>query len=289
MRIGVDMRRRWLERTTLLATAALVLSVASATNVSAATLTVKSGSETVTLTYRGTGLVYHGLTLTETRDGTVVDHQLVHSAWCADRCGPIDYPSTKAALHVVRLGRSATQNIVLTLYSGGAHCCTIEQVYATTPTNGHLSDVERNFGDPGVRLVDLGPAKSEDFLTANDAFAYKFTDFAASGMPIEILRFYSGAFHDVTRTFPGLIAKDAAQWMGAFNAAATSHYDDTTGVVAAWVADEDMLGKSAFAQQFLDREAAAGHLNSGLGSLEPQGEHFVTALQTFLRQQGYLT
>jgi hypothetical protein len=281
------MRRRWLGRTTLWAAAVLVVSVASASSVNAATLRVRAGNETVTLTYHGSDLVYHGLTLVESRAGTVVAHQLVHSAWCGERCGPIGYPSTKAALHLVRLGRSATQNIVLTLYSGGAHCCTIEQVYATTATKGHLSDVERNFGDPGVRLVDLGPAKSEDFLTANDAFAYKFTDFAASGMPLEILRFYDGGFHDVTRTFPGLIAKDAAQWMGAFKAQASSHYGDTTGVVAAWVADEDMLGKSASAQQFLDREAVAGHLNSGLGSLEPEGKHFVTALQMFLRKEGY--
>jgi hypothetical protein len=181
-----------------------------------------------------------------------------------------------------------SRDVVLSLYSGGAHCCTIEQVYVPRSGSKHYREVEFDFGDPGVRLMSIGVDGSDDFLSANDAFAYKFTDYAASGMPIEILAFYGDAFHNVTREYPDLIARDADQWSRAFRADAKSHYSDTVGVVAAWVADEDMLGKSRTAQRFLQREAAEGHLNSALGSFEPHGEHYVTVLEAFLHRQGYL-
>ena len=231
--------------------------------------------------------MYRDVTLVVRRGDEVADQQLVRSKWCGGACGPSIYPSPATVIRFVRLGRSATPDLVLSLYSGGAHCCTIEQVYSPQPDSRPWKVVEYDFGDPGVRLIPSGSVGDDDFLSANDAFAYKFTDFAASGMPILIMSFYDGAFHDVTRKFPRLIAHDAEQWSRAFRADAPSHYHDTVGVVAAWVADEDMLGQSKSAEAFLRREAAAGHLNSALGSFEPQNERFVRVLQTFLRQQGY--
>jgi len=183
---------------------------------------------------------------------------------------------------------NAFPSVVLDLYSGGAHCCAIEQVFSFVANSATIHMVERNFGDPGVQLVPLGAKGSVDLLTANDVFAYEFTDFAASGLPIEILSFSNNAFHDVTRSFPTLIAKDARLWMSAFGAQASSHYQDTVGLVAAWAADEDMLGHSALVASFLSQQAAAGHLKSALNPVTASGQKYVVALQKFLRQQGYL-
>ena len=68
-----------------------------------------------------------------------------------------------------------------------------------------------------------------EFLTADDSFAYEFTDFAASGLPIQILTFSDRRFLNVTRQYPKLIAKDAARWMKAFNSMAKQHYSDSVG------------------------------------------------------------
>ena len=75
--------------------------------------------------------------------------------------------------------------------------------------------------------------------------------------------------------------------MRAFKSQAKSHYSDTVGVVAAWAADEDMLGHSKLVARFLARQARLGHLNSALSPDEPSGKKFVRALQKMLRKDGY--
>ena len=284
------MGRRWWRPASAAATGILLLSALGWTSAaSAASFSAKSGNETATLSFAGTFPKYRDVTLVVRRAGKIVDQQVVRSKWCGGACGPNSYPSRASVVRFVRLGPNESRDVVLSLYSGGAHCCTIEQVYVPRRSSSSYKDVEYDFGDPGVRLTAIGVDGSDDFVSANDAFAYKFTDYAASGMPIEILEFHGDAFHNVTRAFPDLIERDANVWIRAFRSDAASHYSDTVGVVAAWVADEDMLGKSTFAQQFLQREAAAGRLNSALGSFEPHGEHFVTVLEKFLHRQGYLT
>jgi hypothetical protein len=64
----------------------------------------------------------------------------------------------------------------------------------------------------------------------------------------------------------------------------SSHYQNSEGVIAAWAADEDMLGHQTLVRRYLNQQAQAGHLNS----LEIKGHTFVVALQRFLKQQGYL-
>lgn len=282
------MRRRWWQRASALVVVTLVVAGAPTSLAGAASFTATSGTETATLSFAGSFPQYHDVTLVIRRSGKVVERQPVRSRWCGSSCGPNSYPSRSSVIRFVRLGRSASRQLVLSLYSGGAHCCSIEQVYVAQSGSEKLKRAEYDFGDPGVRLEPIGVKGGDDFVSANDAFAYAFTDYAASGMPIEILTFYNGAFHNVTRRFPDLIAKDAAQWIKAFRADAPSHYLDTVGVVAAWVADEDLLGKSAAAQQFLERQAAEGHLNSAIGPPDASGQGFVTALEKFLRRQGYV-
>jgi hypothetical protein len=254
----------------------------------AATQTVKEEGLAATFTYHGTSPLSQNPHLEITQDGKVVFDQPVSSLWCGKECSPNVIAGARNVVHIVRLQRLGPPSVVLDLYSGGAHCCAIEQVYSFEANSARIHKTEHDFGDPGVQLVKLGAGGSYDFLSANDVFAYAFTDFAASGLPIEILSFSGDAFHNVTRSFPGLIAKDAKQWMSAFDQQASSHYQDSVGVVAAWAADEDMLGHSASVARFLAHQAQAGHLNSALSPVTSSGRKYVVALQKFLRQNGYL-
>jgi len=244
---------------------------------------------TATYSYAGTFPQSLDSRLKIARAGVVVFDQPVTSKWCGNECWPDAIAKATRVVHVVRLRAQGSPDVVLDLYSGGAHCCSVEQVYYFDATTSRYVKVERNFGDPGARLERLGAGASDDFVTANDAFAYEFTDFAASGLPIEILRFSNHSFENVTRSFPALVTKDAARWLTAFREASGSHYDDTVGVVAAWAADEDLLGRVSEVNTFLDQEAKAGRLNSALYPIDASGEKFVRSLQKFLQQQGYLT
>jgi hypothetical protein len=68
---------------------------------------------------------------------------------------------------------------------------------------------------------------------------------------------------------------------------AKQHYSDSVGVVAAWAADEELLGHVKLVNTFLANQLKAGHLNSALSPEEPGGARFVTKLRKFLRTHGY--
>jgi hypothetical protein len=247
----------------------------------AMTKTAHSGTVTATVTYQGTYPSYRNERLTIAQAGTVFYSAPVVATLCHRSCEP-------SAVHVVNLEGGGPPDVVLDLFSEGAHCCSIEQVFSFDPGTMTYSRSQYDFGDPGVNLVDLGHNGRFEFLSANDAFAYTFTDFAASGLPIQIFQFSGGHFVDVTRDYPTLIAKDAGRWLKAFKSMARQHYSDSVGVIAAWAADEDLLGRSQQVASYLAQQAKAGHLNSALGPPEATGKKFVAALQRFLRRHGYL-
>ncbi len=254
----------------------------------ATTQTAHSGNVTATLSFTGTYPNYSNETLSIAQSGTVLYDEPVVSRVCNRACAPLSVSAGKSSVQVLDLEPGGQPDVVLSLYSGGAHCCDVEQIFSFDPGTMTYVEVEHNFGDPGERIVDLGHNGRYEFLTADDSFAYEFTDFAASGLPIQILTFSERHFVNVTRHYPTLIAKDAALWLKAFKSMAGDHYRDSVGVIAAWAADEDELGHEKLVGSYLGQQAAAGHLNSALGPPEPSGQRFIARLQKFLRAHGYL-
>jgi hypothetical protein len=274
--------RRLLITILVLASSALLAPAALAT-----TQTASAGGVTATFTFAGKYPNYTGLHLTIAQAGSVLYDQPVRSATCGKYCAPGATGAKASSVHIIDLDHTGQPNVVLDIYSGGAHCCSIEQIFTFAPATRTYSKAERNFGDPGARIQDLGHDGRFEFLTADDRFAYEFTDFAASGLPLQILTFSGGRFHDVTNSYPALIRKDATIWLKAFKAMARQHYSDSVGVIAAWAADQYRLGRSAAANRYLSQQAKAGHLKSALGRSVPQGQKFVAALKRFLRRHGY--
>jgi len=261
--------------------------LAAMTPVAAAVETASSGKLTAVFSYTGTYPQSHNPHLQISQSGRMLYSREVTSSWCGNECWPDLIDAGQMTLHVVRLQPHRPPSVVLDLFSGGAHCCTVEQVFSLDPKSNRVQKVEHNFGDPGARLVRIGPGGTFDFVSADDTFAYAFTDYAASGMPLEILQFVNNRLRNVTRSFPKLVAHDAQRWHAAFVASAKSSYQDTVGIVAAWVADEDMLGRFASARTFLAAQLKAGHLNCSLSPIEPSGERFVVTLEKFLRAHHY--
>ena len=210
----------------------------------------------------------------------------LYSPVCARLCVPVagNASGRGNALRVLRL-RPGSPDVLLGLYSGGAHCCFIDQVFSPGPGNLYVK-TEIDLGDPGARVVTLPGSPYAALVTADDTFAYAFTDFAASGLPLKIERLSGHRFIDVTRHYPYLVRADASQWLKAFYAQRSSRYQDSVGVIAAWTADEFLLGRSLSAIRFLHQQAGAGHLNSLLNPAA-RGSTFVTLLQGFLRREGY--
>ena len=263
-----------------------LVSGSNTTSANAASLRSSLEGVNATLTYHGTYPLARSATLTIWRARHVVYSRAVTSPLCGSLCWPTaaDGSNSQSAVQVVRLG-SGAPDVVLGLYSGGAHCCYIDQVFAPASRSKYRMS-EMSFGDPGAHLEVLPGSPYAKFVTADDAFAYTFTDFAASGLPIKIMNFTRRGFSDVTRQYPVLIRADAATWLAAFRDQVTSHYSDSVGVIAAWAADEYQLGLERSADAFLRAQAVAGHLNSPLYPTV-KGLVFVRFLQKFLHQRGY--
>ncbi len=251
--------------------------------------TARSGTLTATLRYSGRPPLARAQTLTISRSGKIVYRGSVTAKPCGHQCAPSFAPS-QPPLQIVALEHAGNPDVLLNLYTGGAHCCSLVQVFSARI--GHAAYAlagQHDFGDPGARLEDILHNGQHDFVTANDAFAYEFTDFAASGLPVQVLQYHSGSFLDVTPAFRGLVRKDATSWLTAYKQQAKSHWADSVGVIAAWAADEFTLGRSKQALTYLYQQAHAGHLNSSLSPQEPGGLKFVAKLKTFLHAQGYLS
>jgi hypothetical protein len=268
--------------------AVTALSLAAAPAALATTQTAQSGDVTATFTFAGKYPNFTGLHIAIAQGGRVFYDQPVLSKLCGKFCAPGSTSGNASSVHLLDLEHDGQPDVLLDLYSGGAHCCFIEQVFSFDPGTMTYGMTQRDFGDPGEQIVDLGHNGQFEFLTADDSFAYEFTDFAASGLPIQILTFSGGHFRGVTRQYPKLIAKDADRWMKAFNSMAKQHYSDSVGLAAAWVADEELLGHAKLVNRFLARQLKAGHLNSALSPEEPGGAKFVAKLRKFLRAHGYV-
>ena len=270
---------------TLILNLTVMVSVAVAAGARTATRTASSGSTRATITYRvshsNPASLYSRMHLTITRAGRPVLDRPVRAVLCGSGCWP-ELIKGNPVLAVIDLEGGAGPDVVLNLYSGGAHCCSITQVYRYDPGTRTYAVVQHDFGDPGARIETLGGGPV--FLSADDRFAYAFAAYAFSGLPVQIWRFAGGRFVDVTRRYPALIASDAARQWQAYLANRRQGFG--LGAIAAWAADEYLLGMGAHARATLGAQAAAGELRSSDG-FTPHGSTFVHHLERFLTAKGY--
>jgi hypothetical protein len=214
-------------------------------------------------------------------NGRQLYSQPVRSRACGKMCGLVGLGTSHSPLRVLDLESDWQPDVVLGLYSGGAHCCFIDQVYSLEPGTTTYVMSEHDFMDAGAAIEDLD--HHEEFVSANNGLAYVFSDFAHSGAPIQIWSFSDRTFSDVTRRYPAQIEADAAKWLGAFK----HNLGNGDGFIAAWAADEDLLGNSKLVSSTLATQLHEGHLHSSLGTTDSTGAGFVSTLQKLLHKLGY--
>jgi hypothetical protein len=183
------------------------------------------------------------------------------------------------SVRVLDIDNTGEPNVILGLYTGGAHCCWVAQVFSYDAATQTYVEGRRNFGDPSYALKRLSPGGPYRFVSADDHFAYAFTSFAGSGLPLQIFSYQSNGFIDVTRSYPALIVKDAALWLRLFK----HNLKNGTGPLAAWAADEELLGKDKLVQSALKAQLKAGHLVGGFVN----GKRYIRQLNKLLHELGY--
>jgi hypothetical protein len=168
--------------------------------------------------------------------------------------------------------------VLLGFYLGGAHCCTVVRAVPLS-SNRDGQVVDGNFGNPQAAVIAEGDHAV--IVTADDAFSYRFSDYAHSGTPIRVLEIVQGKFVNTTPRYKQLVDSDARKWMSLFN----SQPGNGLGYLAAWVADECVVGQDHQAWRTVGLLQQQGKLVGG--DIAPGGQAFVNDLRQFLSQQGY--
>lgn len=262
-----------------LALAAVAALAGTALAVTTTSQGVTAGDLQAVFAYRGGFPNVSGAHLQITQGSQVVYSRPVTSKLCGQQCGPA---SPRRSIGIAALAPHARLDVILELFSGGANCCFVDQVFSYDPSHRTFVKTEHDFADVGAVIQPIGPHRRLEFRSRDGGFRYAFTDGADSGEPIQIWQFAHRAFADVTRSYPGLIRKDAAQWFRLFK----GNLSNGVGLIAAWAADEELLGHDALVQSTLDSEAAHGNLRSGPAG-GPTGRAFIAKLNRFLVKLGY--
>lgn len=241
------------------------------------------GAVTAELSYRETAGVFREPRIEIRRSGRVVLRQRLRKLGCGS-C-PTWRP---VAPPVVRnLDSTAEPEVVLDLYSGGAHCCTYSLIYRYHA--GRYAKLLHWWGNPGYRLVDLGDGRLPEFRTTDDRFAYAFTAYVASLQPIRIRRYDRGRMVDVTRRFPRLVERDARSLWSLYLRERRARVKEVRGILAAWLADMHVLGRGAEGWRRLEEAYRRGDVGRGRTLFGyPAGRRYLAALRSFLRRTGYL-
>lgn len=194
---------------------------------------------------------------------------------------PAGYFSHRRSVFVTDVEGDGEPEVVLDLYWGGAHCCWYSQIYRYVPATRRYSPLLHVWGNFSYVFADLDHDGTQELLTRDDRFSYAFASFADSRWPLRILRYRAGRLTVETPSFPTEIGRDAnALWHVAMN---PKRKASNQGIVAAWAAEQCLVGHAAVAFKTIDRLSRSGKIHG-----ERTRIAFERKLRSFLRRTGYL-
>jgi hypothetical protein len=192
------------------------------------------------------------------------------------------------SLAVVDLDGDGEPEVLLDLYTGGAHCCTHTLLFGFDPPSGRYVSFGHDWGNVGYGLEDVDGDGLPEFRSADDRFSYQFAAYAFSARPLQVWEYRPGALVDTTLGLAELIRADArAHWRAYLRERRRAPRNrEVRGLLAAWQADQALLGELEDGWATLRGARARGELH---GSPPwPSGYRFLRELRAFLVATGYL-
>jgi hypothetical protein len=171
---------------------------------------------------------------------------------------------------VIDLDGDGEAEVVVTGYSGGAHCCFVGGFYDLRGAT--YAQTTQFYGSYGFELRDVGKDGTLEIDAADVRFEDIYSSHAASFPPPRIARFSraGGSAHlvDVTRGYPSKIRENARTARSLFKEFKRGDgLTEGRGVVATYVADQYLLGRGKVGLRELDRQAARGILGKTKASV----------------------
>lgn len=191
-------------------------------------------------------------------------------------------------IHVRDLDLDGEPEVWVDIYSGGAHCCLDSRFFRWQPSRAAYVSTKHAWRDIGYEHKRLDEDTRPELVSADASFGYMFTAFAGSAFPIQIWHFDHGRVIDVTRSYPTQIERDADQLWRSYLRFRRGP-DDPRGVLAAWVADQYLLGRGDEGWATIRKAAKRGEFGPRADLAGwPQGGAYLRALRSFLKKTGYI-
>jgi hypothetical protein len=191
-------------------------------------------------------------------------------------------------LSVRDLDGDGEPEIVLDLFWAGSRCCLWTRIYRFDRVDRRYlvsTHFWGNFQD-SYRLRDLDQDGRPEFVAADGRFATISSTYDSAD-PVEIWSYGRHGLHDVTRGFSRAIAADASRWWALYVTQRGRRHGWVREPLAAWVADQYLLGHRERGERVLARALHRGELDLPRSSFAPSSRVYVRRLRAFLRTAGY--
>jgi hypothetical protein len=249
---------------------------------------VASGPTDAKLSYvkkrtRYGGSVFRLMRVRIERDGQALVDQGVPRR-CRGFCGPARAYLDENSIRLRDTGADGEPEVIVDLYTGGAHCCFYTLVYGFDAQADRYRRDSELWNHP-YRLRDFDHDGVLEFQTFDGRFDYAFACYACSVPPIQIWHFRGGHFSKVTRRFPRILARDAKRNYRRYRRARRLG----KGFLATYVAEECLLHRCRRGFRVVNRAYRRGDLRrAGEFDVDPSGKRYIRVLRRFLRRTGYL-
>ena len=273
-----------------------MLAVASAIAVAAlapVSVSASAGSVTASMTATGaaSGTIITGATgvrVTIRRAGALAFDGPLRP--CRFGCEPDDPSGARfAQLRVADLDGDGEAEVLVDRSDGFTPCCTLETaILRRDRATGAYRELDRHWGET-YRIAHLDGDRHAELVTADLRFYERFAPSVVGfQLPMKILQLRGPALVDVTRAHRRVVARHTARLgrlMHATDAIADGRRPGDrvrarAGLrpqLAAYLAEERLLGRRAVGDRVLAREVARGRVSAG----------FRRALLRFLARTGY--
>ena len=203
------------------------------------------------------------------------------------RCGLSLYTPGRS-LKVRDLDGDDDEEVLVDLYTRGAHCCFYTEIYRFERAQPAYIRSLHEWGNAIYRLRDLnGDDDVVEIVTRDDGFAYAFASYADSAFPLRILQFADGELDAVTPRFKRELRRDARRLLRRYKRS-IRRGRDVRGVVAAYVADQYLLRTPSRGWRLVRKALRQRRLRDPYGNKTwPSGRRYVRALRKFLRRARY--
>ena len=190
------------------------------------------------------------------------------------------------------LDNDKNPEVIVSTFSGGAHCCTEFTIYNWQKKKNNFVKIETGFlNGGGGAFNDLDGDGQVEFSTVHNGFLYMFSSYAGSFPPLVIMRLENGKFKDVTRQYPKQLREHLKDMNESFLAAKKEGYE-VNGILAGYVAQKILLGEYEEGWKFMlanyDRKSEWGLEIYKNDKVVGKYKDFPTALKAFLIDLNYL-